>query len=138
VRRVKYITPFKKQMIGPSEALCIETYTCPRQPSTEWEVDVKAQTPQACPMPLLCASPPAYALPVCPSRHTSTNGRIESGVQWPISRVSACLTWSLQCVVCAWRVWLGGHDVDLPGRVNAGPVRERLLLAPALGGCEGE
>lgn len=47
-RRVKYITSFKKQMIGPSEALCIEMYKCPRQPDQAWVVDVQAQTPEVC------------------------------------------------------------------------------------------
>lgn len=45
-RKVKYITSFKKQIIGPSEALCIETYRCPSQPVQAWVVDVQAQTPE--------------------------------------------------------------------------------------------
>ncbi|KAK9918828.1 hypothetical protein WJX75_007292 [Coccomyxa subellipsoidea] len=46
VRRVKYITPVKKQMIGPKEAQCIESYRCTGHPDSGWQVDVTVQTPK--------------------------------------------------------------------------------------------
>ncbi len=45
-RRVKYITSFKKQMIGPKEAQCIETHSCTMHPGSGWQVDVTVQTPK--------------------------------------------------------------------------------------------
>lgn len=45
-RRVRYITSFKKQMIGPKEAQCIETYHCSGQPDAGWQVDVRVRTPK--------------------------------------------------------------------------------------------
>lgn len=46
MRRVKYITPVKKQMIGPKEAQCIESYRCTGHPDSGWQVDVTVQTPK--------------------------------------------------------------------------------------------
>ena len=56
-RRVKYITSFKKQMIGPKEAQCIETYRCSAQPDSAWQVDVTVQTPKVSLQPFLLHSP---------------------------------------------------------------------------------
>ncbi|BDA46845.1 probable membrane-anchored lipid-binding protein YSP2 at C-terminar half [Coccomyxa sp. Obi] len=45
-RRVMYITPIKKQLVGPKEAQCRETHHCTGPPDSSWQVDVRVQTPK--------------------------------------------------------------------------------------------
>ena len=48
-RKVSYVTPFKKQMIGPREAKAIEVYESKGMPDQSFAVDVKVHTPEVCP-----------------------------------------------------------------------------------------
>lgn len=46
VRKVSYVTPFKKQVIGPKEAKAIEVYESRGIPDQGFVVDVKVHTPE--------------------------------------------------------------------------------------------
>ncbi len=45
-RRIMYITPIKKQLVGPKEAQCREIHHCTGPPDSNWQVDVRVQTPK--------------------------------------------------------------------------------------------
>ena len=44
--KVSYVTPFKKQIIGPREAKAIEVYESKGLPDQSFAVDVKVHTPE--------------------------------------------------------------------------------------------
>ncbi len=52
-RKVSYITPFKKQIVGPKEAKAIEVYESRVDPHQGFAVDVKVHTPEVGPLPHL-------------------------------------------------------------------------------------
>ena len=48
VRRVQYVTPIKRQIIGPDKAACIERYESSGPPDAGFLVNVHVQTPKVC------------------------------------------------------------------------------------------
>lgn len=57
VRTVQYVTPIKRQIIGPDKAACIERYESSGPPDSGFLVNVHVQTPKVC---LPCVASVAY------------------------------------------------------------------------------
>ena len=57
MRKVSYVTTFKKQVIGPKEAKATEVYESNLVPDQRFTVDVKVHTPEVCAILLRISRP---------------------------------------------------------------------------------
>lgn len=109
VRRVRYVKPIKRQLIGPDRALCVERYESSGPPDAGWAVDVRVKTPE-----VLSAPPHASRLRGYSSLGLvgvqEPEGCAHSEHKLPAVEWSQCMgrglygaTWQLQ----VWRLPLG-------------------------------
>ena len=112
MRRITYVTPIKRQIIGPDKAACIERYESSGPPDGGFVVDVHVATPKA--------SAPTCLLQYCTRQALLQVHRRGCRPSRATSRYAA-----------ATFVNTSSH---LAGLLAAGAVWGQVLLAPAVGG----